>query len=264
MKVTSHAPGTFCWLDLSTTDTSAAKTLYGRMFGWSAVEFPAGDMGTYAMFQIDGDDIAGMYELTDEHVKQGIPTAWLAHFAVEDVDAAVEKVKALGGTVIGEPCDVLEEGRLAMVQDPTGAVFALWQARKHIGFRRVKEHGAVAWVEIATKDSARARDFYSDLFGWTSVSHDMGGTPYVVFSNQGTEIAGLMEIKKSWGEVPPHWLAYMAVDQIETAVEAARENGATIIVPPASAEGIGYWSVVRDAQGAVLALMQPVLAPQAA
>jgi predicted enzyme related to lactoylglutathione lyase len=264
MKVTSHVPGTVSWIELSTTDAKSAKTLYEKLFGWTSVEYMVGEDGCYYMFQIDGDDIAGMYTLSVEQVKQGMPTAWLVHFAVENADATTEKAKALGGKVLSEPCDIFEEGRLAMIQDPTGAVFALWQPYKHIGSKRIKEHGALAWVEIATKDLNRARDFYSKLFGWTTVEHDMGGTPYVVFSNQGVEVAGLMEIQESWGDVPPHWLAYLVVDQIDKAVETAEQNGARIIMPPSNAEGIGQWSVIQDAQGGVLALLQPVTAPQAA
>ena len=122
MKIESHAPGTFCWFELGTTDAAAAKAFYGGLFGWTAKDMPAGPEMTYSMMQLGGD-VAGLYAM------EGSPPRWLSYIAVADADATAETIVAHRGTLLKAPFDVLEVGRMAVATDPGGAVFVIWEAR---------------------------------------------------------------------------------------------------------------------------------------
>ena len=132
-EITKYAPGMFCWFELGTSDTDAAKKFYGQLFGWTAEDMPAGPDMVYTMLKRDGKEIGAMYGLSEEHKSQGVPPHWLTYISVASADESAAKAKELGGTVMMEPFDVFDAGRMALVQDPTGATFALWQANASIG-----------------------------------------------------------------------------------------------------------------------------------
>jgi predicted enzyme related to lactoylglutathione lyase len=122
-------PNTFCWIELGTTDAAAAKSFYGELLGWTFNDMPAGPDMVYTMTQRDGTTATGLYQLTEEMKSQGIPPNWLSYVSVANVDETAAKAKSLGATIAKEPFDVMEVGRMAVIEDPTGAVFALWQAK---------------------------------------------------------------------------------------------------------------------------------------
>src|SRR5918997_7001063 len=113
-----YEPGTFCWVELQTTDREAAKAFYGELFGWEAEDTSAGDAGTYTMLRLDGDEVCGLYEMEAERREQGIPPHWLSYVSVEDADATALRASALGGTAFGGAFDFGDAGRMAFVQDP--------------------------------------------------------------------------------------------------------------------------------------------------
>src|ERR671917_2830351 len=117
-----YEPGTFCWVDLATTDPAGAKAFYGELFGWEAEDMPAGEAGTYTMLRLDGDEVCALYELAAGRREQGIPSHWLSYVSVEDAYATASRARELGGTVFGEAFDIDGDGRMVVVQDPTGAV----------------------------------------------------------------------------------------------------------------------------------------------
>ena len=127
-----YEPGTFCWVDLQTTDREGAKAFYGALFGWEAEDMPAGDAGTYTMLRLDGDEVCGLYEMETARSEQGTPPHWFSYVSVEDADATASRASELGGTVFGEAFDVGDAGRMAFVQDPTGAMLGVWQPRQRI------------------------------------------------------------------------------------------------------------------------------------
>src|SRR3954452_22960245 len=140
---TSYAPGTFSWVDLSTTDVEGAKTFYAGLFGWEPQDMPAGEDATYTMFARDGRHVAGMWALDDEQREQGVPPFWLSYVTVEDVDATAARAAELGGRVLAGPFEVLDAGRMAVLQDVQGGVLAVWRARRHVGAGVVNVHGAL-------------------------------------------------------------------------------------------------------------------------
>ncbi len=167
MEVTKHSPGTFCWADLATTDAGAAKSFYTQVFGWTAHDMPAGPAGVYTMLSKNGKNVCALYLMSEEMREQQVPAHWLCYATIENADAAVAKVKELGGTVHQEPFDVMDAGRMAVVQDPTGAIFAFWEPKQHIGAEIINEPDSLCWFELQTKDVAAAEKFYTQLFGWS-------------------------------------------------------------------------------------------------
>src|SRR4029077_17136243 len=125
--IESYAPGSFCWAELATGDAAAAKRFYSEMFGWTPVDVPMPE-GAYTLLKVGDEDVAALYP-----ARPGVPVHWGVYFAVADADAAAARVAPAGGKVIVEPFDVMDVGRMAIGQDPQGAVFSVWQAKKHIG-----------------------------------------------------------------------------------------------------------------------------------
>ena len=259
MEVTKHVPGTFCWVELSTTDGPAAKKFYTSLFGWSHVDNPIGEGGVYTMLQKNGKDVGALYQMGPQ--QKGTPPYWGSYVAVEDANDAAAHAKELGATVMLEPFDVMEHGRMAVVQDPTGAVFSLWEPNSHIGARVVNEPGSFCWNELYTTDPARAADFYMGLLGWTKDVRHMDYGDYVIFNFGGRMAAGMMKIPKEWGPIPPNWLVYFAVDDCDGTVSKATSLGGTVTVPQMDVENVGRMAILADPQGAAFAVIRLTITP---
>jgi hypothetical protein len=256
-EVKRYPAGTFSWADLGTTDAAAAKQFYTRLFGWQAHDMPAGPEGVYVMLTLHDKEVAALYEMGAEHRPPDMPPHWNSYISVDDLDATTEKVASLGGTVLAPPMDVMEAGRMAMVQDPTGAVFALWQPRQHIGAKLVNMPGALSWNELLTTDTAKASAFYTALFGWeTQTIPSPSGSPYTTFSNQGRMAGGMLQIEPDWGEIPSSWTVYFAVEDCDATVELARELGGSPQMPPTDIPDVGRFAVLQDPQGAFFTVIK--------
>jgi predicted enzyme related to lactoylglutathione lyase len=254
-EMTSYTPGTFCWVELSTSDAAAAKKFYTQLFGWTAVDMPAGPDMIYTMCQIDGKNVAALYQQGQE--EQGIPPHWNSYISVASADEIAAKAKALGGTVMGEPFDVMDAGRMALVQDPEGVVVGAWQPGRHIGAQLVNQPGAFNWNELATRDTAKAGEFYTKLFGWEAQTQDMGGGMlYTIFMNGGRMNGGMMQISEEWGDMPPHWAVYFAVADCDASAEEVKELGGQVLMPPTDVPQTGRFAMVQDPQGAAFAIIK--------
>lgn len=251
-----YKPGTFNWVDLSTTDAAAAKKFYTGLFGWSFTDMPVGEGMVYTMLYLDGKDVAGLGQMGAEQQAQGMPSHWMSYVSVASADEVAKKVKALDGQVIVEPFDVLDSGRMAVIQDPTGAMLSLWEPRAHIGARVANVPVSLSWNELATTDTDKAGRFYSQLFDWEMQVSESGPMIYTTFINQGRMNAGMMKIPADWGDIPPHWLVYFAVAGCEQSAAKAKALGATVLVPPTDAGDIGQFAVIQDPQGAVFAIIE--------
>ena len=250
-----HEPGSFAWIELATTDQNAAKQFYGSLFGWTARDSPIGPSDFYTLFNLDGRNTGGCYTLMPDMKAQGIPPHWMLYVGVANADDAVAKVGPAGGKVIEGAFDVMEHGRMAVLQDPTGAVFAIWQPKAHTGIGIEGVPGALCWADLMTPDQDRAAKFYKQLFGWqTDAGKDSGG--YLHIKNGEKHIGGIPSAEQRNPNAPPHWLLYFMVTNCDASTAKAKELGATVYVPPMSMEGVGRWSVIADPQGAVFALFQ--------
>lgn len=243
--VTSHQPGSFCWIELATSDAAAARSFYTQLFGWTVNEIPMGDQGTYFILRKAGRDAAALYQ--DERM----PPNWMSYIAVKDVDATVEQAKALGGQVNAGPFDVFESGRMAVLSDPQGAHFAVWQARANAGVGVRDEPDTLCWNELQARDVDAAKTFYTSLFHWR-----MKDSPEYTEWHLGEHAIGGMLPSQSPPEVPSYWLPYFAVADCEAAVEKGRSLGATVLLAPMDIDHVGRFSLLQDPQGAVFAVIR--------
>ena len=248
-----HAPGSFCWIELATTDGPGAKKFYTELFGWEAQDNPIGPDMVYTMLKLNGRDVGALYQKGEE-MKQ-VPTHWASYIAVTSADESAAKAKGLGATVIQGPFDVMEHGRMAIVADPTGATFCIWQANQHKGIGLRGETGSLCWNELLTNDTERAKDFYTKLFGWTSKT-DGGETPYTEWINGDDHIGGMMQILPHMGPMPPNWGIYIAVDDCDATAQKATETGGRQYVPPTDIPNVGRFAVLADPQGGVFNIIK--------
>jgi len=249
MAVT-HPPGTFCWIELAADDAAAAKRFYTSLFGWTARDTPISDDEVYTIYELGGESVGASYPMMADQRAAGVPSNWLSYVAVESADATAAKARELGATLLAEPFDVMEHGRMAVVRDPTGAVFALWQPKNHPGVGLRGATNSLAWNELATPDSARAKEFYTGLFGWTGKTLNLGA-PYTEFSGPSGLVGGMYQITEQMQGMPPCWLPYFNVDDVAAATETARSLGATIFVEPTDVPSVGVFSLIQDPQGAM-------------
>ena len=171
---------------------------------------------TYTMFHKGGKYTAALYQ-ADPNQPNAAPDCWGVYVSTDAVDRAADRASELGATVLSDPFDVFDAGRMAVVQDPTGAVFSLWQAGAHNGVGIKSEHGAVCWNELYTHDTEAAAGFYKELFGWSGIDQEMPPPTGVYTSFMLGEIptGGMMAIQADWGDVPPHWSTYFSVDDCD-------------------------------------------------
>jgi predicted enzyme related to lactoylglutathione lyase len=174
------------------------------------------------------------------------------NFRVDDADAAAERAGELGGTVIAPPFDVMELGRMAVIQDPTGAFFSVWQARSSIGAELVNGHGLLSLNQLNTTDPERASEFYSALFGWRFDAVPDTEIPYWGIY-RGESLNGGMMQQPDGSPAPPHWLVYFGVDDIDAASEKVGAAGGSVLVPKTEVPG-GEFIVAADPQGAIFAV----------
>lgn len=257
-QLPEYAPGTFCWVELGTTNGEAAKRFYTELFGWTFEDSPVGPGKVYTMLKLDGKDVGALYEMPPEMTVMGIPPNWLSYASTANANATAAKAKSLGGTLMKEPFDVMEVGRMAVIQDPTGAVFAIWQAGTHKGASAVNTSNSACWNELVTTDSAKAGEFYTGLFGWTKNVMSMGPMEYTIFENGGERGAGgMLTITPDMGPIPPLWLVYFAVDDCDAMTQKTTELGGSIMKPGADIPGIGRFAILMDPQGAAFAIIKP-------
>ena len=254
-----YEPGTFSWVDLVTRDPAGAKAFYGELFGWEAEDMPAGEAGTYTMLSLDGDYVGGLSELGAEQRERGVPSHWFSYVTVESADAAAARAGELGGKAHSGAFDVLDAGRMAIVEDPAGAMLAAWEPRAHIGAGRVNDVGCMTWNELQTRDPETASAFYSGLFGW-EIEHIRrdGELVYATIKNAGSQNGGFMPMTEEHGDAPSFWLPYFTVASCDDAIAKARELGGEVFAGPMDLPDPppSRIAVLGDPQGAAFAVFE--------
>jgi predicted enzyme related to lactoylglutathione lyase len=256
---TEYTPGTFCWTDLSTSDQDAAKGFYGGLFGWEPDDLPVGDGVSYSMMRLAGKDVAAISPQQQQQREAGIPPTWNSYVAVEDADAAADRAKELGASVHVPPFDVLEAGRMAVIQDPQGAFFMIWQKKQHFGAALVNEPGAFVWNELNSPDLDASAEFYGGLFGWDFEPFEDSPQRYLLIKNGESGNGGITELNPAQG-APPHWIVYFGTEDIDAGMAKAEELGGSKMAGPIDIK-IAKLGFVRDPQGAAFALYAGQLAP---
>lgn len=252
----SHPAGSFCWVELSTSDQNAAKKFYSDLFGWSVNDNPMGPGEVYTIFQLNGRDAGAAYTSTKQEREMHVPPHWNLYIAVDNADDAVAKAGKVGGTVLAPAFDVMDAGRMGVIQDPTGAVFCVWQAKKHSGLDAYGVDGAFCWADLSTPDTERGGKFYSDLFGWKLETGENDPSGYVHIKNGDRHIGGIPPAQYRPPGTPAHWMLYFQVGDVESSTQKATQMGARVYMPPRKMEGVGTWAVLADPQGAVFSLFK--------
>jgi uncharacterized protein len=254
-NVDKHAPGSFCWVELATTDQNAAKTFYTSLFGWTVNDTPMGPGNMYSIFQLHGRDAAAGYTLQPDQLAQGVPVHWNLYIAVDNADQSSAKATQAGASVVVPPMDVPDAGRMAVLHDPTGAVFSLWQPGQVPGIGVTGEPGALCWADLNTSDPARAAKFYSTLFGWEFEKGEKDPSDYLHIKNGEHFIGGLPPAHTD-SKMPPYWLIYFMVADVAATVAKASKLGAKVLRPAQDMAGVGTWAILADPQGGVFAVFK--------
>jgi predicted enzyme related to lactoylglutathione lyase len=264
-----YIPGVPCWVDAAHPEPEATLDFYGGLFGWQFESvLPAESPGKYFMARVRGGDVAAVGS-----IPAGAPpvATWNTYVAVASADDAAARVREAGGTVVMEPFDVMDFGRMAVFADPEGAVFSVWQADEHFGARVVNEHGALNFNGLHARDVNGAKAFYGAVFGWTTLAIGPGemwtlpgygddleraspGLREMIAQMGGPAgfedvVASINPLPADQGDTPPHWSVTFGVDDADAAAAKATELGGETIVAPFDAP----WSrltILSDPQGA--------------
>jgi len=243
----------FVWHDLMTADVEGARKFYGELFGWKFVG-AKDPKDPYLHLESRGVMFGGMVTLS----QAGIPPHWIAYVSVPDVDECALRAVRFGGTLAVPPCDIPGVGRFAVLVDPTGAHISPFRSLEPLGPEREVEpqDRRFCWDELLSSDSARSAAFYSEVFGWQVQEVPMGpqGT-YHLFKRGALDAAGMMQMPPD-AAAPSHWLAYVAVPDVDESARAIRELGGKLWVEPRDIPGIGRFAVAADPQGAGFAIFR--------
>ncbi|MEU5591636.1 VOC family protein [Streptomyces sp. NPDC020298] len=250
MKLDGPVTGGPCWTELGTSDLEGAKRFYAELFGWRPETDPRQEAGGYTVAHLGDAAVAALTPLYQESQ----PVAWNVSFAVSDADASARRVEEAGGTVILGPMDVFDAGRFAVALDPTGAAFQLWQARAFPGAGLFNAPGSLGWVELATRDTDRAQDFYTTVFGWSINASEW----YTQWGVDGADFGGMAAMGDRFPpELPAHWMPYFAVADVDATAEVTGRAGGDVVMEPSSMPGGRRLAVLRDPQGAAFGVYRP-------
>jgi predicted enzyme related to lactoylglutathione lyase len=247
--------GTPCWFDLMTTDLEAARTFYGDLFGW---QFDIGpeETGYYSVALVDGKAVGGIFTMAVDH-----PPVWTTYLATGDADATADAAVRAGGTIAQPTMDVMDLGRMTIIQDPTGGTFGTWQAAKRIGAELANVTGTVIWNELTTRGYADAKDFYASVFSYSYTDIGNESFQYSTIESDGKTVGGLGGMPPDVpAAVPPHWRVYFAVDDADESVAKAVSIGAEVLRPAADMP-YGRHADLADPQGGRFSVIKPAPGP---
>jgi predicted enzyme related to lactoylglutathione lyase len=265
-----YIPGVPCWIDTSQPDPEAAVDFYRGLFGWEFEDvMPPGSPGKYFIGRLQGGDVAAVGS-----PPEGAPpmAVWNTYIWVDSADETAAKVRDAGGSVLMDPFDVMDAGRMAVFADPAGAAFCVWQAKEHRGARIVNEPGSLNFNNLNTRDPEGAKAFYGTVFGWQTLGLDGSATMWTLpgygdhleernpglrkgMAEMGAPagfedvVASLNPIPDDQPDTPPHWGVTFAVDDADATAKKAAELGGTVVVAPFDAPWVRM-TVITDPQGA--------------
>lgn len=242
--------GTPCWVDVTVPDVAAATAFYGPVMGWTFVD-TGEEFGHYTLAQVKGNNAAAI----SPQQQEGQPSIWTVYIASRDVDATAKLVADNGGTILVDPMDVPDAGRMTIAQDCCGGVFGVWQAGGMSGTQVVNEPGSLTWTDARLSDPEAGRAFYATVFDYTYEPIPGGPPDYDTFKVGGEIRGGIGGMMGAPPEVPSHWLPYFTVADIGAAIAAAESNGGRVLMQPMDTP-FGRMANLADPFGAVFALHQ--------
>jgi predicted enzyme related to lactoylglutathione lyase len=246
---TSYEVGAPSWVDLSTPDLQDALRFYGGLFGWD-FQNAGEEAGHYNQALVRGKRVAGIGPAQPG----GPPLAfWTTYLASSDVEAHATAIRDAGGQIAFGPVDVFGQGTMLVASEAGGAMFGIWQPGAHHGSELVNENAAPAWSELYTRDLEASMRFYGAVFGYEY--DDLPELPgaYKLVKVGGTVVAGMFQMTAEMGELPPFWLSYFQLDDVDAGFAKARELGGELVSEPRDSP-YGRWATARDPQGGTFAL----------
>jgi uncharacterized protein len=239
--------GAPCWIDLLTSDLDRAQHFYGSLFGWT-FESAGPEYGGYVNAYKDGQPVAGLMGNMPE---MRSPDGWTTYLHTSDVNATLRAATAAGATTCVEPMEIKEKGHMAMLTDPAGAFFGLWQPIGHQGFTVVNEAGAPVYHQLTTREYGKALDFYREVFGWrTETVSDTDEFRYSTAIFDGNALLGVMDGTRDLGDgVPSNWVFFLGSEDVDKTVQLIKDNGGTVI-RDAEDTPYGRLAAVADPTGA--------------
>lgn len=259
-RMDAYETGVPCWAELSTTDPESAVDFYTTVFGWEHEAVPTGTDEPYHMFSQDGAYVTACMRQPEELAQAGVPPVFTVYLA-GPADEIAARVPDAGGQIVNPPFDVPGSGRMAIIAEPGGAVFGVWEAGDHIGAELVNEPVSMTWNELNTTDLAASATFLEQVFGVATEDLPAGESGYKTFGTGADPDAqasgGIMQMTEEWEGIPPHWMTYFAVADTDAACTAIREAGGGVNIDPFDTE-FGRIAVVSDRQGAHFSIMGPV------
>lgn len=255
--IRKHPPGSFCWTDLGSKDVAGARKFYQRIFGWKTVDLPMGPGDQkYSTMRVKGRDACAVYPMSAEQRKTKTPPFWLPYVAVANLNRTIRKVRAAGGKVCLGPLKVMDQGHLAIVLDPTGAGFGLWQPGRHKGAGLDDTPGTVCWHDLNTPKPEVAAKFYAKVFGWKTQAMGEGDKVYRLFKLGKNGVGGLWPVPLP--KLPPCWVTYWNVADCARTVARVKRLGGRVLMDTYTVPGYCRFAVVRDPQQAVFGVLQPL------
>ncbi|MFE9095706.1 VOC family protein [Streptomyces sp. NPDC007264] len=257
MLTTRFVNGAPNWLDVGTSDLDGALSFYGGLFGWR-FRSAGPEAGGYGFFQLSGETAAGVMRTTPE---QG-PPSWTVYFQSPDAQATAKAAEQAGGSVLVRPMDVMGEGHMAVLADPAGVPFGIWQPGRTSGIEVAGAPGSLCWVELHTLDIARAAAFYHRVLGWETEGVPFPGGTYTCVNPEGagadSMFGGLVPLADDPTEArsAAHWLPYFDVTDTDATVSRAQELGGSLRMPPTDLEGVGRVARLADPYGARFAVLR--------
>jgi hypothetical protein len=245
--------GRFAWHELVTTDINAAVKFYKGLLGWTVKEMPMGPDMTYYLFENNGTQVGGGMKAPKD-----VPSNWMTYVNVESCDKTAAKITELGGKIMVPPTTVPEMLRFACAFDPQGAAFAILEPMGPRANDPMPDGphppGTFTWDELHTKDQTAAGKFYGALFGWTGKVADGDPMKYWHWMRNGKDIGGMMTLQQPG--IPPHWLAYIAVSDVEGSTKKVKDLGGKVLMDTMDIPKTGKFSIVQDPTGSAFALFR--------
>jgi uncharacterized protein len=244
--------GRFVWHELMTTDPKGAIAFYSDLIGWKTQPW---EDGNYTMWESSQGTMGGVNPLPEAAKKMGAPPHWMANVQVGDVDATVQKAQKAGAQVYVPPSDIPKIGRFAVIADPQGASIAVYKPLGEMKMHDSTKQGEFCWGELIADNHVSAFEFYRSVFGWDKVAeHDMGPMGKYLLFGKGTAQYGGMFTKGKEMTMPPAWLYYVEVDDLDGALVKAKAKGGKVMNGPVTVPTGARIAQLLDPQGAAFAL----------
>jgi hypothetical protein len=248
-------------------DGDRAVEYYARLFGWEAEQTSSTDGGTFRICRLRGRDVAAIGSPIPDEAPP-VPS-WTTFIQVESAAETADRVKAAGGSVVVGPMESLEGGSIAIVADPAGAAFAIWEQVRHRGAQVVNEPGAYTMSMLVTPDPEEAVRFYGDVFGWSTESFGMGGDEMTLFTLPGyiggepeqpvpRDVVAVLAPPGAGNGAPPHWSVGFWIRDPDEAARVTRQMGGQVLAEPFDIPGAGMrQATLADPQGATFTVTRP-------